>query len=145
MTDLTFRELARLLLVATGVVCCVVASIIGFGLLTAREMPGVVKIGSTLYRGEPTNYVYVLCDHGAVVYPHPGDWSSAPREGDRVTVLFDSPVGYKGTLLKSNRALWRAWRWVIGFGTVGLLLSGAGLFILRRQLWSHEIRTLQAA
>jgi hypothetical protein len=145
MTGLTFRESTRLLLVAAGVICCVVASMIGFGLLRAREMPGVVRIGSTLYRGEPTNYVYVLCDHGTVVHPQPGDWSSAPREGDRVTVLFDSPIGEKGTLLKSHHALWRAWRWVLGFGTVGLLLSGAGLFILRQQLSSHEICTPDAA
>src|ERR1043166_1067152 len=148
MTHISLREAVRLLSVAAGVCCCGVAGIITVRLSLLRSEPGVVGFGSTINRGVVTNYAYVVWGRsgtggGIVAHPEPGDWSSAPKEGDQVTVLV-GPGGAKNAMLKSNRAIWRVCRWAGAFGVIGVALIVTGLVVLRRRFQSHEIHAAQA-
>ena len=140
MTRLTIREATRLLSVAFGVLCCLVAVVVALSLSRLRAESGVVKFETEIYRGVERNYAYVLWGDRVVLRPEPSNWPSPPREGASVTVLVGNR---KSGMLKSAPALWRAWRWAVGFGAIGSGLCAVGLFVLRRQSSSHEIRNAQ--
>jgi hypothetical protein len=140
MTHFTIREAVRLLLVSFGTLCSAVGIIFAAILLSAPSELGAVKFDSTLHRGEPTNYPYILWHGHVVLHPQPGNWASVPREGDRVIVL---DYG-KGGTLKSAHALWRLWRWPVAFGAVGGVLLLMGLYILRYRPTPHAIHVAQA-
>jgi hypothetical protein len=140
MTQLTVREVTRMLLLTFGALCCAVGSIIAVSLLCAPTEPGVVKMASTFYHGEPTNYPYVLWRERVVLSPEPEDWPSVPKAGGQVAVLAYG----KGGTLKSSHALWRVWRPAAGFGTAGLVLLFSGLCIIRRRPVSQEIHAAPA-
>jgi hypothetical protein len=129
------REAIRLFLVAVGVICSTIGIIFAVVLLSARAEPGVVKTDSTLYRGEPTNYLYVLWGSGVVLHPEPGDLPDGAKEGDKVTVLAYG----KGGTLYSGRSLWRVWRGAAGFAAVGTVLLFGGLCVLRRRDTPSEV------
>ena len=143
------REAIRLLLVAVGVLCCLVGFMPVLGLLCSEAVPGRVRVASKLYHGEETNYAYVLVGSvdgkgGAIVNPEPGDWPSPPKDGDSVTVLFGGG-GEKGAMLKSSRAFWRVWGWAVEVGSVGIALVVTGLFVFRYQPPPYIIKSAQTA
>ena len=129
MTHITIRETIRLLTVALGVLCVLVAVVSSSSLLCARTEQGVVEFHSTLIRGEPTNLAIVVWGSGVVLRLEPGDLPLPPKAGDPVTVL---AIGKAGTL-KSGRSFWRAWMWTGGFAAAGVTLVVGGVYALRHQ------------
>ena len=137
MTRITIWETTRLLMVAFGVVCALLAIIIAMPLLSARKEQGVIKFHSTLVRGEPTNLAYV--DWGVALWLEPGDLPSAPKEGDSVTVL---AIGKTG-MLRSGRSFWRTWMLIGGLAATAVALIIGGWYFLRRQPLPHELDVTQ--
>jgi hypothetical protein len=138
----TLREALRLLLVAIGVVCCVVAGVVAVCLACSRSLPGVVETGSKLYRGEATNYAYVRWGYdrsgGIILHPEAGDWPSTPKAGDSVRVPDVPLIGPKGGILRSTGALWRVFGWAVVAGASGTVLVVTGLFVVRDRSSRHE-------
>jgi hypothetical protein len=94
MTRISIREATRLLMVAFGVVCALIAVLIALPLLLARSEHGVVEFHSTLIRGEQTNLPLVVWRSGIVLHLESGDISPPPKAGDSVTVLAIRKVGH---------------------------------------------------
>src|SRR2546423_4898625 len=140
MTRLTIREMRRLLMVALGVVCVLIAIVTALRLLCARTEHGVVEFHSTLIRGEPTNLALVVWGSGIVLHLESGDLSPLPKAGDSVTVL---AIGKTG-MLNSGRAFRRAWTWTRGVAVVGIALIISGLLAVRHQPTPHEVSITQA-
>jgi|ERR1051326_2613143 hypothetical protein len=136
----TIREAIRLLMVAFGVVCALIAVLVTLPLLLARSESGTVEFHSTLVRGEVTNLPIVVWGGGVALRLDPGDISPSPKAGDLVTVLV---IG-KGGTLKYGRSYWSTLTWAGGFAAVGFALIIGGLYVLRHHPTPHEIGITQA-
>src|SRR5262252_9920425 len=107
MTRMTIRETTRLLMVAFGTVCALIAAFITVPLLVAHSEPGTVEFHPTLVRGEQTNLPIVIWGSGVVLHLESGDISPPPKAGDSVTVLAYG----KGGTMKYGRSYWSALTW----------------------------------
>ena len=141
---MNLREPIRLLLVASGTVACILAVVVALCLALFRTSPGVVKFHSVLYRGEPTNVACVVWGDGVWLHPRPNDWSSAPKEGDVVSV-WQGPGAPKTGILRTPGSVWRAWCWAVGFGASGIALVAGGLFLVRYKPSPHEPKIAELA
>jgi hypothetical protein len=139
MIHITIREATRLLFVAFGVLCLLAAIISSLSMLCARTEQGVIRIYSTLQRGEPTNVAEVVWGSGVHLRLEDGDLRTPPKEGDSATVV---AIGKAGTL-RRGRSFWRAWMWTGAFAATGAAFIIGGLYIVRRQPLSHEIGVAQ--
>jgi hypothetical protein len=139
MTQMTIREMIRLVMVAFGVLSSVVGVIWMLSLLSARTEHGVIEIRSKLEHGERTNVAYVVWGRGMHLRLQPGDYRIPPMAGDSVSVL---AYGKAGTL-KFGRSFWTDWKQAGGFAAVGLALLLVGLYVLRHQPTPAPIDAIQ--
>jgi hypothetical protein len=138
-TDLSMREIFRLVLVALGVVSLFVGSIWGLVLLTARTEYGVVEVEPILEHGETTNVAYVVSKGGMHVRLQPEDQPAALKAGDSIPILRYG----KGGTVKFGRRFWGEWRVAGTFVGTGVALILCGLYVLRHRRTFSQVDATQ--
>ena len=141
MTKRILRNAVRLVFFGLGCYYLTTGGISVLALFFTPTKAGVVSFASIPSHGESTNRPCVVWGRGLVFLPQPGDWDSAPRLGDHVTVLAYCE-GYSAGTLKSGRSLWRVWKRAAGLTTAGVILL-AGYYVLQHRPTPHEIHVTQ--